>query len=214
MFTSQQLLSESLVHFHSEQVCLTPEALVVSVIIVDQAWKSQTSDLQQDHKQLVKDIAAREEKLDYLRELLISKQIEPEDYREMKTGNSEKLERLKAKLGGLKQDTPDVKTLLKQDIDKLMKLDCMYEATEPELKRAFISSMFPEKMHFEKSSGRVNEAVWFIYRIDSALCENKNRTTENKSGLSYDAALPVQISNLFLEDLKKLVSFSNQLSRD
>lgn len=37
-------------------------------------------------------------------------------------------------------------------------------------------------------------------------------TQTAESHLSCDVALPVQISNLFLEDLKKLVSFSNQLS--
>ena len=47
-------------------------------------------------------------------------------------------------------------------------------------------------MHFEKSSlrtGRVNEAVRYIYMIDSALGENKNRTNENKSHLSCDVGM-------------------------
>jgi site-specific DNA recombinase len=156
-------------------------------IIVEQVWKNQTGDLQQDHKQLLKDIGAMEEKLAYLRELLISKQIEPEDYREMKSGNSEKLERLKAKLAGLNQDIPDVKALLKQGIDNLIKLDCLYEAAEPEGKRSIISSMFPEKMGFENNAlrtGRVNEVVRIIYLINNELGKNKKGQNGNSSILS------------------------------
>ena len=47
--------------------------------------------------------------------------------------------------------------------------------------------MFPEKLHFENSSlrtGRVNEAVKFIYMIDSNLGGNKKGQAKNKSALS------------------------------
>jgi len=52
----------------------------------------------------------------------------------------------------------------------------MYENADIDKKREVISSMFPEKLHFENSSlrtGRVNEAVKYIYIINSNLGENK-----------------------------------------
>jgi hypothetical protein len=47
--------------------------------------------------------------------------------------------------------------------------------------------MFPEKLHFENSSlrtDRINEAVKFIYMIDSNLGGNKKGQNRNKSVLS------------------------------
>ena len=47
--------------------------------------------------------------------------------------------------------------------------------------------MFPEKLHFENSSlrtGRVNEAVKFIYMIDGDLSGNKKGQAKNKFDLS------------------------------
>ncbi len=72
-------------------------------------------------------------------------------------------------------------------IDILLKLDYIYETADIEKKREVISSMFPEKMHFENSSlrtGRINEAVKYIYMIDSNLGGNKKGQNRNKSVLS------------------------------
>jgi len=44
--------------------------------------------------------------------------------------------------------------------------------------------------------------------VDSNLGGSKKGQTRNKSGLSCEVALPVQISNLFLMDLKRLASLA------
>lgn len=54
-------------------------------------------------------------------------------------------------------------------------------------RREVISSMFPEKLHFENSSlrtGRINEAVKFLFMADSNLGGNKRGQNRNKSILS------------------------------
>lgn len=54
----------------------------------------------------------------------------------------------------------------------------------------WVSSMYPEKMTFDGfvlRTPRVNEAVRFIYMINSELGENKNRTTGKNSNLSCEA---------------------------
>jgi len=110
----------------------------------------------------------------------------------MKSDYNQKVEKLQARLSGLSHPEVNMKDLLDKGIDTLLRADYIYETADTEKKRRLIGSMFPEKMHFEKSSlrtGRVNEAVRFIYRIDSALCENKNRTNENKSHLSCDVGM-------------------------
>ncbi len=128
-----------------------------------------------------------EDKLSYIRNLLSSKQIEPEDFREMKSDYSGKVEKLEAKLSGLAHNDINIKDLLDKGIDILLKLDYIYETADIEKKREVISSMFPEKLHFENSSlrtGRINEAVKYIYMIDSNLGGNKKGQVKNKFDLS------------------------------
>lgn len=57
-------------------------------ITLSEASYDQTNHLQDDSKQLQLSIKGLEEKLSYIRELLSSRQIEPADFRGMKTGYS------------------------------------------------------------------------------------------------------------------------------
>ncbi len=143
-----------------------PEMSELYKIVLQKAWYSQTSHLQDDRKQLLKQIKELEDKLSYIRDLLSSKQIEPEDFREMKSDYSSKVEKLEAKLSGCNNDNVNIKSLLDKGIDNLLGLDYIYETADIDKKCEVISSMFPEKLHFENSSlrtGRVNEAVKYIY---------------------------------------------------
>jgi hypothetical protein len=57
---------------------------------------------------------------------------------------------------------------------------------------------------FTSRTGGVNEAVKYIYMIDSNLGGNKKGQVKNKFDLSLKVVLPVQFSNLFIMDLKRL----------
>jgi DNA invertase Pin-like site-specific DNA recombinase len=164
-----------------------PEMSDIYKLVLQQNWKNQTGHLQDDRKQTLKEIRTLEEKIAYIRELLSSRKIEPEDFREMKSDYNGKLERLEAKLSTMSNDPIDIQGLLSVGIDNLLKLDNTYELSEMDKKREIISSMFPEKMHFENKrlrTGRVNEAVKFIYMIDSKLGENKKGQNRSHSVLS------------------------------
>gem|GEM_PF-3303632 len=65
---------------------------------------------------------------------------------------------------------------LDKGIDNLIKLDYIYENADIDKKREVISSMFPEKLHFQNDSlrtGRINEVVRYIYMINNDLDGNK-----------------------------------------
>ena len=69
--------------------------------------------------------------------------------------------------------------------------------------------MYPEKLTFDGFSvrtTRINEVMKMIYNMDEGCSENKNRTNGKKSDLSCKVALPIQISNLFIMDLKRLAN--------
>ncbi len=60
-----------------------PEMIDLFKITLSEAWYDQTNYLQDDRKQL--QINELEEKLSYIKELLFSRQLEPADFRDMKT---------------------------------------------------------------------------------------------------------------------------------
>ena len=95
-------------------------------IALSEAWYDQTNHLQDDSKQLRLQIKELEEKLSYIRELLSSRQIEPADFREMKTEYSTKLEKLEAKLSTNNHDKVDFNDLLNKGVNNLLKLDSVY----------------------------------------------------------------------------------------
>ncbi len=110
----------------------------------------------------------------------------------MKSDYNHKSDKLQARLSGLSHQDVNMKDLLDKGIDTLLRADNIYETADREKKRRLIGSMFPEKMHFEKSSlrtGRVNEAVRCIYMINSNLGGNKKGQAKNKSSLSCDVGM-------------------------
>ena len=177
--------------FVSELKKYTPRLEMIDLfkITLSEAWYDQTNHLQDDSKQLRLQIKELEEKLSYIRELLSSRQIEPTDFREMKTEYSNKLEKLEAKLSTHNHDKVDFNGLLNKGVNNLLKLDSVYETGDIEKKREIISSMYPEKMTFDGFSvrtNRINEVARLIYSMDVGSIENKNRTSGNNSSLSCD----------------------------
>ena len=177
--------------FVSELKKYTPRLEMIDLfkITLSEAWYDQTNHLQDDSKQLRLQIKELEEKLSYIRELLSSRQIEPTDFREMKTEYSNKLEKLEAKLSTHNHDKVDFNGLLNKGVNNLLKLDSVYETGDIEKKREIISSMYPEKMTFDGFSvrtNRINEVAKLIYSMDVGSIENKNRTSGNNSSLSCD----------------------------
>ncbi|PLK45272.1 zinc ribbon domain-containing protein, partial [Emticicia sp. TH156] len=151
-----------------------PEMAELYKIVLQEAWHNQTAHLLDDKGQLLKQIKDLEDKLSYARDLLSSKQIEPEDFRVMKSDYSSKVEKLEAKLSGLSHNGINIKDLLGKGIDNLLKLDYIYETADIDKKRQVISSMFPEKWLKRKSWGlRIN------------LGESK----EEESNISYPSEL-------------------------
>lgn len=165
---------------YSDMVSLYKIALIES-------WNKQTGESQNDRKQLLAQIRELEEKLSYIRELLSSRKLDPEDFREMKSDYTGKLEKLEVRLSACDSDHVDIESLVNKGVNNLLTLDTRYETGTVEEKRRIISSMYPEKLTFDGltlRTTRINEAVHYIYMINSDLGENKNRTSEKNSNLS------------------------------
>jgi site-specific DNA recombinase len=136
-----------------------PEVAELFKEIIAEAWEEQTTHHQYDSKQLRLQIKELEEKLSYIRDLLSSKQIEPADFREMKSEYSTKLEKLEVKLSATKHDEINIKSLLDKGVNNLLKLDYLYEIADIEKKREIISSIYPEKLTFDGNDFRTIESM-------------------------------------------------------
>ena len=91
----------------------------------------QTNNIRDNSKQLRLQIKEFQEKIKNIKELLSSKQIEPTDFREMKSEYSIKLESLETELNA-RNDQVDIKVLLEKGINNLLNLDYLYETADIE----------------------------------------------------------------------------------
>src|SRR5258708_1382719 len=161
-----------------------PELKELFRISLSKAFTSQTNTQQGDKKQLPADIKDLEPKLTRAQEWLLSGQIEPEDYRDMKAINTEKLNRLRVKLDSLSIQPICIDQLLKEGLDNLFQLDTIYENGSIEVKRQVIGSMYPEKLCFDGEclrTTRINEAVRIIYTMAKDFPENQQEQNANFS---------------------------------
>ena len=91
----------------------------------------QTNNIRDNSKQLRLQIKEFQEKIKNIKELLSSNQIEPTDFREMKSEYSIKLESLETELNA-RNDQVDIKVLLEKGINNLLNLDYLYETADIE----------------------------------------------------------------------------------
>jgi len=158
-----------------------PEAIDVYKVVLTESWSTQTSHLLDDRRELLAQVQELEDKIAYIRELLSTQQLDPADFREMKSQYTTKLERLESRLATREQDQ-DIPGLLDAGINNLLKLDFIYQDGGIEKKREVIGSMYPEKLTFDGErlrTTRINEAAQIIYTLDKAFSENE----KGQSGL-------------------------------
>jgi len=103
-------------------------------IMLRDAWHEQTSHLNDAFKELKKQIKEIEKKLSYSRKLLSSKQIEPIDYREIKSAYTGTLENLQAKLSASNAAEINLEDFLNKGINNMLKPDYLYETLDTEKK--------------------------------------------------------------------------------
>jgi site-specific DNA recombinase len=164
-----------------------PEYLELYQLTLQEAWNDQTNHLQDDKRQISNQITDLEGRLTYLRELLSTQKIEPEDYRKMKAEYTDKIEKLLGKLTNSTQTPVDFEGLLNTGLQNLMNIERLYKNGDIVKKREIIGSMYPENLTidgFGVRTARLNEAVSLIYSLGAGSGGQKNRTRGRKSVLS------------------------------
>jgi hypothetical protein len=151
------------------------------------AYHQQSGRSSDERKQLTEQVKDLEGKLSMSRDLLLSDQIDPADYRAMKAEYEERLNRQQAKLNALVNQPDNFDAILKKGLDNLFHLSEIYETGNSEEKRKVISSVYSEKLTFDGDqlrTTRINKAVKLIYTLDKELAEKEKGQNGNFSILS------------------------------
>ncbi len=176
-----------------------PKASLISIYkkAIQDEWTKFKIDstLQQ---QTISEIREIENKTQYIRELLSAREIDPDDYREMKSGFNEKLAKLKAILDMSSMQTDNIKELLDKAMKSLSRLETMFLTEDIEKQRKIVGSMYPGKLYFENNALRTankNTIVDLIHMIDNKL-EDKKRGQKTLSRF-----LSSQVENIGFEPI-------------
>jgi site-specific DNA recombinase len=132
-------------------------------------------------KELVSEISEQNNKLTKLRAMLLSDDIDSQDYKLMKAECDERIIRLEAELNKLKQsnsESTDYGALIDGALLRLNMLFKLYRNGNIEEKRLIIGSTYPEKLKIFENKCRtanMNSAVHIIYLINNKLGRKKAR---------------------------------------
>jgi len=140
-------------------------------------------------------------RLSKARDLLLSGNIESDDYRTIKSDIDAKIHRIEAKLTGALSPVLNVEPLLDSAIANISQLDSLYESGTVLQQRKIIGSMFPEKLTFdglEYRTTRVNEALTTMLLIFSKLSIKKKGTNHQFDDLSQKVHLVKHLLFLLL----------------
>ena len=155
--------------------------------VLQDEFKAKTRSQREDMKQIRADLEKANDELATARKLLLTNEIEPSDYRSIKTEYENKITRLESSLIELSKENQNIEPLLDKVLETLSRLDHLYEKADNHKKREIIGSIYPEKLVFDGfhyRTARINEAVSLIYSLDKGFSENKNGQTDENFDLS------------------------------
>ncbi|WP_184471312.1 recombinase family protein [Pedobacter sp. AK013] len=158
----------------------------VCLLVVNEMYQNDFSELGESRKELVEKIDALNIKVRNARELLLKRDFDSNDYRIIKTECEEEIVDLEKKLFEISAPKVNIDLELKKAAKVLVNLCSFYQGAETPLKRTIIGSIFPEKLSFngkEHRTARLNNLVSLISHISSELPDKKKWTNDVKTCL-------------------------------
>ncbi|WP_308421164.1 recombinase family protein [Echinicola rosea] len=176
--------------------------------ILHEFFKYHFKDEGEEHKKVAASLESLHEKLKRSRDLLVAGDLEADDYREIKSECNREISSLENQLAATKPErVSNYSKYVDRALERLSRLDLLYENGDVETKRELIGSIFPEKLCFSKTgyrTGRINSVVECIYQINNGLRIKKNERKTKKSSNSHWVELAVRGSNSFLEEMEMI----------
>ena len=155
--------------------------------IVNEAYRVNSQNQREEIWRIKQQLEQNETKITKGRDLLLSGDIEAEDFRKIKIDCEKTALILETKLANLSVKTMYITGRLEKAISNLENLDKIYKEATVRRKREIIGSIFPEKMTFDGfhfRTTRMNEVVRLIFLLDGGFSENEKGQTGKKTDSS------------------------------
>jgi site-specific DNA recombinase len=159
----------------------------IYVATICEAYNDQTKHLKSDRIQILSQLDHLNTRLKNAREMVADQKLDLEDFRELKSECTSKINQLEAKLSGFSKKENNIDGLLNKAVSNLSAIDVLYEEGTITERRQIIGSIFPEKLTFDGfayRTTRINEAVRLVFSLDTGFSEMKNRKSNEFSCLS------------------------------
>jgi len=146
---------------------------------VTDCYNNQTRSLREERKDLTVQITEMNKRIDNARELLLNNDLDPADFRQIKTECSEKITRIEAQLSELNVQNEawfDIRPIAVAAIEGLQEIDKLWEDAGNECKRYLVGMLFPEKLMYVNGrhrTGNMNRAAEWIYLKNKELRTKK-----------------------------------------
>lgn len=142
-----------------------------------------------DKQRVKEELKMANDRIVKARELLITGDLEPDDYRIIKSESTDKINRLEGQLSELTQNNSNIESLWDKAIGSLCGLAKVYEKGTADQRRKIVGSMFPENLTFNGfgfRTKRVNEVARVMCLISSQLEGQKKGTSHSDFDLSRE----------------------------
>lgn len=157
--------------------------------VIRNVYNNKTKHKRSDVQQLKMQLEESNRRLSKARDFLLAGDIEPGDYRIIKSETEVKVNRIEARLTASANPSVDIEPMLEMAIFNISRLDILYAQGTVIQRRKIIGSIFPEKLTFDGfkyRTARVNEALRLMLLFSKNLQAKKNGTNQNFSDLSQD----------------------------
>ena len=155
---------------------------------------------------LKKELAAKEQRLNEVEDMLIDGKINKDDFHRMKSRIEKGIADLQAKLDILQSNKKSIVPQLNYSLSLLNNLDRVLLEAPVETKIKMLGSMFPEKIEFDGKNYRTasyNKVLDLIYQNTNTLREHKNEKSEpseeDSDSVPRTGVEPVRIASLVFE---------------
>ena len=160
--------------------------------LIIKEYLNKTNEVQFEKKEILLQIKDYEDRLSHTRDLLATRQIDADDYRDMKSQYSAKISMLESQLTRMNNDADNVQILIKRGVKRVFEIkEALKDGCLSEIRKD-VGSIYPEKIVFEESkvrTARRNDFIQYINLINKKLRQNKNGTKVDFSTLSRQVGM-------------------------
>lgn len=133
-----------------------------------QTYKAETRAVRQIQGQMVIDVKDLNEKIGKARNLFISGELEPEDFKMFKADNEHKIKLLEEQLSTYRHSKYNLDNFLSQVMENLCHISYLYKYGSAEQKRKIVCFIYPEKFIFDgttRPKAKVSKPLEILYHF-------------------------------------------------